>query len=405
MPKRGYRRRHWALRGAGLAGGLAKQAYRAAKRYSGRKRKGAPAARTRPLKRMRSRSATRTRYKRKRSNSKYAGNELNKSRRKVTMGRLTVKKQLYAARKTKIERCQGLTQFDTNSGYNRISYAKVGELMMLPIHAFDLTSFNQSQDGVPIRPTIGKRFGWTNDTSLADVNRIDLYGTNNAGSQATTYWHPEDGVIEAFEQTKIMTEWFDIRLNLYGARKRTTTFTVSLVQCVDDFSNLMASAGSNGELKSLIQYMERPLLFSNLQTGLTDISKKLKVLKRWNYVVAPTTTIDLNTTTGKIQEVKIFMKHNQVFNLDWKKAATILPHQVGDGIDFNYDMDDAQLHPINKKRVYLVITAFCPELTTIANGDFETPTAAAFFGRAGTPVDASIEPSYDFLIRRKVSVM
>jgi len=407
MPKRGYRRRYGALAGLSFAGGLAKQAYRSAKRYAGKKRKGSSLAR-RPMKRTRGKSETRTKYKKRRTATVYAGNELNKSRRKISMGRKTVKKQLYCASKYLIQRCQGLTQFDTNSGFNRLSQTyKPGESpLWLPIHVFDLTSYDNIINGGYTRATFGNRYGWADSSSSALVQRSQLQGSAPDGNTAQPFWEDEDGSAVTEPMTKVMSEWFDIRFNLYGARKRTTTFTISMVQCPDDFSNLFSGAAGNGELKQLLQYIERPLLFNNLQTGLSDVAKKLKVIKRWSYVVAPTTTIDLNTTTGKIQEVKLFVKHNQVYNLDWKNSTAILPHVLAeDGMDFNQDLGGVRQHPINKKRTFLMVTAFCPETTPTAGG-FETPAAAALIdGSAGTPIVANVEPSYDFLIRRKISVM
>jgi len=185
-------------------------------------------------------------------------------------------------------------------------------------------------------------------------------------------------------------DWTSVKLNLYGARKRTTWFEVSFIKFVDHTSNLFDTTTPSGakSCQNLIQYWERPLIYSNLQTDVSQNAPRLiKVLRRYKYYVPAASTTDPSTATGRMKEVSIFFRHDKLLNMRHENAdANHLSHAQVDGLD--YVRSDTLLNvPDDKDRIIMVIKAFCPERLSTAT-----------YPGLDLPVDY---PSYDILIRNK----
>lgn len=330
------------------------------------------------------------------------GNELYKWKRTSRIQRPTLKKFLYPTTITRQDRFQGLTNFDTDGGYSRLSYLKADTddpKRYLPIAIFDLTSFTNMNQA----PPVAYHLGWASGTGGADYIRGPITGQTGGSTLSTPTWTTTDGDGFATEMKKVYLKWIDIRLNFYGARKRTTQFEAQIVQFKNDYANLHMGPLDNSAAKNLLAYMERPLLFNNLQVA-TAPAEKLRVLKKFKWTVGPTTSIDLNTTTGKIQEAKIFLKMNKALNLDYAVGNNYDHNNVGDGADFQVDNNYLQPNVRPQSRTYLILKAFCPALTSVpavpywerslVEGALQTPPG-------GTALNNADEPSFDFLIRRK----
>ena len=112
---------------------------------------------------------------------------------------------------------------------------------------------------------------------------------------------------------KALHNWTSISMNLYGARKRATYFYIDFILIKSQYADLMYANGANISYKLLTQYLERPLIYSNLQTDVAgDAHKMFKLVRRYKYFIPPSQTTDVDSTTGKIKEVKIFMRHDRM---------------------------------------------------------------------------------------------
>ncbi|AJD07534.1 putative capsid protein [Sewage-associated circular DNA virus-21] len=413
MVKRGYGRWRAAAIGAGAAV-VARGARYAVKRVRRYMKSRPTVGRKRKMNMSKPRIAKKSRgFGRKRFGglpnylNQGPGNELYQWKRTARIQRPTLKKFLYPTTISRQDRFQGLTNFDTNGGYARLSYhTSIGENdpRWLPMAIFDLTSFN-NDGAVPPYSNVGYKLGWQNSGFGADYARSSIRGQVPDGDATTNTWTITSGTDNGIYNniSKVYLKWIDIRLNLYGARKRTTKFEAQLVQFSNDFGNLHMGPLDNPAGKNNISYMERPLLFNNLQIS-THKPEKMRVLKKWKWTVGPTTSIDLNTTTGKIQEAKIFLKMNKAINLDYSVGNNAVHVDVGDGADYDVDTTTRHRDPKPPSRVYLLLKAFCPALTslpsaalwdkTLAEGSISNP-----FG--GTALNNADEPSFDFMIRRK----
>lgn len=358
--------------------------------------------------RTRSRTRTEFEFKRRRLFDETNMNEFSRSRKYRKLGRYKLNKQLYPATTAVEDRFQGLTNFDVNAGYARLSqYDQSGfPEKLLPIMMFDLTSFPSTT-----APEVARTLGWTNTTTTADINLTAVVGQTPTGAAGTGnfYWQRTSGKGAPLGATpRVFLKWVKLSFNLYGARKRTTTFKLHIVQFPTLNRNMFENPTAK-EAKDILQYLERPLIFNNLQTDSSNTIRKMKILSTYKWVVQPQQTTDLNTTTGKIKEANVFLRMNKCLNLDWTDDGVHEPHAVpsgenNDGIDYEVRDYAYKTGPNYASRVYAILTAFSPENRSLpaVNSAYLTPSQAFAFGggAVGSAVDSAIEPSVDFLIRR-----
>lgn len=314
--------------------------------------------------------------------------------RKKKLSLPTVNKMMRVGLNNMVFRYQNISNFDTNVGALTISnWQQTGGQVIMPVHIYDITSFPNVGNYVP-----GKYYYWSDLTSNANCVRGDQPGQSPTGVPDGGAWNIEHkgGVNPTTtypNASRMVHNWTDVRLNLYGARKRTTKFEVIFFRCVDEFANPHHAATSNVDYRELMAYLERPCIYSNLQTyngGRVD--KKIKIIKKFTYFVSASQSTDVDTSVGKIKEARIFLRHNRVYNLDYKhrqQDAHVFPHEQADGIDYEQDVTHHD-SPWYGSQVYMCIRAFAPERTLDKTW--------------GTAADANKDPTYDIVIRNSVSV-
>lgn len=332
-----------------------------------------------------------------------------RSKRYAKYQKFRLKKMIYPAVSSVEDRFQGLTNYDTNSGYTRLSqFTQTGtDITHLPIKIIDLTSF---QAGASI-PAVMRNLGWANRSSTSNIYHNNVIGQSPTGAVGTggTSWNITDSSTAAIAATpRVFLKWIKMSFNLYGARNRTTTFNLKIVRFPQLSQNLWLNTES-AEAKELLQYLERPLVYNNLQVGETECAKKMKVIKSYTWTVQPMTNDSLNTTTGNIKEAQVFLRMNKALNLHWPDEGTHETHNVpvgedNDGIDYEVRQNVNKTGPAYGSRVYAILSAFSPVLNILPAGGanaWDTPSESfARSGAGGNAIAAAVEPSFDFLIRR-----
>jgi len=316
-------------------------------------------------------------------------------RKKLTVPRLN--KLLQAGMSTQVYRFQNITNFDTNVGAFALgNWSFADGAILSPYHVYDLTSFNNRSTYAP-----GRYMGWLNATAASPIVRYTLPGQTPTGANDTSgVWQIEQkgglNPTTSFPNaTKFIHNWTDVRILFYGARVRTTRFDVMFLRVKDEYANLFQGAVSNTELRELCQYIERPSIYSPLQslTG-ANISKKISIVKKFTYYISAAQTTDVDTSVGKTKEARIFLRHDKLYNTEYKHwnedGTNVLPHAQEDGLDFDSDVNNHN-HPWFSSQLFMVVRAFAPQRVA---GKTVYPSAA----------DANVDPSYDIIIRNSVSV-
>lgn len=336
-------------------------------------------------------------------NGAITGNELSTYRKTVgkypTLSPNRLLKLMKSGMNETILRAQGITQFDTNVGYYPLANrgtTDTTQSILMPIHVWDLTNFQNAS-----APVAGYAYRWNGTAGSADILRNALKTTNADGSvEANGYYELEKssgGTALAFPNAKnACHEWSDIRMNLYGARKRGTTYFIDILRVKDELAHPIAASVSNTELKQLFQQWQSKLVYSNLQTYNRAPLKNIQVVKSFKFYVPGGSADDLDTI-GKVKEFKLFLKQGNVYDLSWDTTGVVdeIPHAVADGQDFTNSWS-AVNSPRPSSRLLLVLRAFSPERRTNTEAAWN-----ALGDIINAPADALTEPSYDLIIRNK----
>lgn len=290
-------------------------------------------------------------------------------------------------------RVSGLSQVDTSTGFLPISTrtSSTTGAMQLPVHVWDITSLPNSLGGSLNTPTAGY--------SLYQ-QATNIYTTPLASTKADgTFINDSKWIMEntsgALSQAdlakrKMFHYYTHIKLNLYGVRKRTTKYIVQLLMVKDVSGDFITAAPTNTEKKKIADYLARPLLYNNLNSGDPQTAHDLRVVKQYECLLGPTKLDDYGAeaATPHIQTVNWFVPHNRLRRYDWRRydappleANAAFDAEVGQGHDTRVDP---------KLRLYLVIRALSPEPRTVAGSLSDYLVA-----------DPISEPSYDYVIRNK----
>ena len=323
------------------------------------------------------------------------GNELSTYRR--TVGRYPALKPnrllklMQAGMTSNILRAQGITNFDTNVGFYPLANRQdQSGFVNMPINIWDLTSYLNTGPAIA-----GHGYYWNGQTGAADVVSYSLRTqVPDGSSNPAGFYYAESagGFNETLgsyaNATKACHEWSDIRLNLYGARKRGTTFYVDIVRVKDHLAHPIAAAGTNASKKELFRTLQSPLIYSNLQQHNSKNMREMKFVKRYKVYVPGGSADDLDTI-GKVKEVKIFLKQGCVYNMAWESTdgSDAIPHAQDDGLDYT-QKSGPQNHPFTGSRLLMIVRAFSPERRVVA-------------GFGTVDADPLTEPSYDLILRNK----
>lgn len=316
------------------------------------------------------------------------GNELTVSNRRFRLKRYSLKRVVATNRNRLVLRYQGLSNFDTSTGFHSIGnwVNTTTDQVSVPLHMYDLTVVPNNSTTCPAARVFG--IG-TASASNGTPYFAALNGQMGDGTLDSN-WQFERGNVQPYRTDSFLHDWTSVKLNLYGARKRTTYFDVMFVRFPNEFASLGSASTSNADFKNLLAYLTRPLMYSNINVYNPEVASNIKVVKRFRYYVPPTQSIDLNTTTGKIKNVNIFIRHNTRYKLDYNEAANVPAMRGADLVDYTNQPDDQNHnYPKHERRLYMIIRAFAPEQRSTA----------------GWPVvDAAIDPSYDILLRNGITM-
>lgn len=298
-------------------------------------------------------------------------------------------------------RVQGLSQFDTTSGFipiaNRTNTA--GE-RWLPVHFWDVTSQPNLVNSVHTFPNSG--FGLNLASAAAD-SAVTLQTLNTQDASGGTLlgdsrWQIEnisanDGT-EISPKRKCFHDYTHVKLNLYGVRNRSTRYLVELVMVTNELADFEWAAGTNIEKKKLVDYLARPFIYNNLNAGDMQSKAHIKILRTFDTTIAPITTDEVGGANAvpHMQTVNWFIRHNRTRRYDWARGPT--PSTFSDAA---FDQETAgpvlstRVKP--NQRVYLLIRAMSPSQRNIAGATWQS-----------TAPDPATEPSYDFMIRNKFTI-
>ena len=314
-----------------------------------------------------------------------------------------------------------------------------------PVHIFDLTSGNFFTPGVPnVSPEIGTSAIGRYNYAPCQWRLVAYQSGNPAGTAGDFYWLPERGqnqfgssvnigshwrternlnsivtgtiaasgsVIEPMFTDKCYMEWADIRMTLYGAKKQTTRFTVSLVQMNDRiydprqqpprigtinddttpqiYDGISGSGRTREEqdnFNAAMQQFVHPLVFHPMSSFGASTIKPFKTLMRKTFVIGPDTNVNEDDGQPNLL-VKFFKRLNRIVKYGWSDEGRLgADGTVIDTASFNQFVQgqvNGYAHP--RAKLYVMVTA------------------QAYFNRGPDDgLNADVSPGMDMIIRRKI---
>jgi len=292
--------------------------------------------------------------------------------------------------------------------WNTIAPAGLGAFdQYMPLHTFDLTCTNNLNTGTivqafPMRELYFK--GTAVSAGIYNANRVDFQARDGRGSDGITAsqsWNVEKSTRLATSSVPlgmIMQEWVQIKMLCYGAKIFSTRYKVQVVQITeDDFHPLEASmidAVATPTVPQAWDDVSAPINFWQgmsaasykhpIATVSTDYRKHLKVIKEFNFIIDPTTTIEERAEVGHSKALNIFVPMYRANNYNSKSQALDGSLADQDNFGTEFEKNEAYLKP--RARIYLIVQATNPK----THGPEELMTV-------------SDTPSYDIMIRSKFS--
>jgi len=286
------------------------------------------------------------------------------------------------------QRCNTLTGANP-PGNIKLSHGAAGTDTdtQCPMFVFCLNQTNNTDDTAgPMR-----------QLRVSDIGQLSFPNAINIGPDGVTatpkwsveYAAPQPGA-EAAAVRYIMSAWYDIRLNCYGATSQPTKYVVEIVSFNDAYCDPLETPSNPQEAadrQALYQSMVQKLMSNPMLPSPHLSNKKYRVHASTSFVLQPTTTIESDPTPSN-RIIRMFVKDGSLYDYmyhadgfvgvgaDDKLSTT---QYVVDGVG----VGDYVETPKAKARKWLVIRAM--NTTRIAVGALET--------RVNTP-------SFDIIVRK-----
>lgn len=267
-----------------------------------------------------------------------------------------------------------------------------------PLHMFELTGLS------PVQLVASEPVGYyMNVTDSGTTGFVPMNGTSSDGSvDITGQWQLERlsnhvglGVNQTYLSRFVTTEWFDIRLNLYGCNTQPTVYDVMLVQPTEMYALrdvLDAGLDTENLRNNFWQGMVKGMTYNPVIPGNNGWRKGCRVIRSWRRIINPSNPYGSSDVVDKNPHnhvLRIKYSDNRTRDYAYVEAApstdtlALANGWVVSGV--NNAVIKAQPKP--KARLMLVVRA-----------QNTTPVAEGVATAANTP-------SYDIVIRRKQRVV
>lgn len=315
-----------------------------------------------------------------------------------------------------LRRRSGMEQSKARASYGRRTGTSIGRLMQMsvPSRVLRFQGVKSSDDGtglpgyyrMPLTISGGQTSGGLplyaialNGTIQSSVAANPLYRAA-ISSTGRISWSAEDGVswnntvgtpwylekadVAVADCRHVSPLWYNIRLNMYGARTQQTSFVVEYIQCMHDYAGiedeadaLSTQTGVHGEhYKDIVygywQNKVRALITNPVSADFackrTDKFPPYKVLKTWRFDIRPAQSTDVDDSPNNYV-FSAFIRDGRLLDYSWMgvsgafdssntNAATGLDDRI---VEPNYVLRDSRTVPARNPhprfRRYIVVRA------------------------------------------------
>lgn len=311
-----------------------------------------------------------------------AGMEQSKAR--ASYGRRTVAsvgRLMEMAIPSRVLRFQGVKSADDGTGlpgYFRMPLTISGGQTSggLPLYAICLNGTMQSTTSA--RPLYRAAIASTGRISWSVENGVLHDNTSTVG------WYVEKADTSIADNRYVSPMWYNIRLNMYGAKTQQTSFVVEYIQCMHDYAaiedeadTLFTQTGVHGEhYKDIVygywQNKVRALVTNPISADFankrTNRFPPYKVLKTWRFDIRPAQTTDVDDSPNNYV-FSAFIRDGRLLDYSWigvtgafdstnVSATAGLDDRI---VEPNFVVRESGTNPVNnphpRHRRYLIVRA------------------------------------------------
>lgn len=236
----------------------------------------------------------------------------------------------------------------------------------LPMVYWDLTSTPNHVNGTISNPN--PMYQIYKSTAVATDGNIGWSGIigKDMGGNPSSTWQVEQtenssSNAASYPGANSVLQWVSIELELWGQQQFHTKYTIELCQIDDEVTPdpQAALTGTGGQYEMFWDNHMKSYTYSPLYSGAVHglKGKKMKVWKRYNVDIDPTTTIESNADPH-CKTFRMFFRLNRRCTYDWRKAGgngqTVAEF---DAAHQPTEVNTNELTVDPKARVYLIIRA------------------------------------------------
>lgn len=323
---------------------------------------------------VRSRTATQTVTRRKKDSGSNSYTQWDTKNRKdklsVNMSLVRQMKRILKSNEEKlIFRWNGVKSFDDN-GFYWLYNNTINGNRYLPMYFFDLTSCVNATLQTGTVPTIIYPQPLTRMYAVPATGAI-LFD-NATGVKADGVTTSDDLQIERgsygagsagtdlnniLPHNKDILKWISIKLNCWGAKARSTKFTVSIVRFKDDNLQPTPFISANEKRTGFFQSLAKPISFNPVSTTGSDMRKYFKVLRSETFMIQPTSTTETDQDPH-VRTLKWFCRFNRLIDYVQREQSLPTAGDVADQADYAQNIGSQNAsYTESTKRLYLMISA------------------------------------------------
>jgi len=346
-------------------------------------------------------SLTRVTTKRRRTSRRRGGGEMVFSKARFgKRPRMTIAKLHKLTQPVHILRWQGVNRLNgattpgtTIPGYFTlpltVNQADAAGSQKFPLHLIDLTTVSQGSTN-PMSmhyQLVG------NDAGQMNFNPVS--GQSSTGG-TISFWNTEmvtDGSSISTDRF-IQHDWFDLRLNLYGACEQTTFYDIMVVSFTKSWLEpALIGNPVPGEQEKLNAYyglwqgLVKNISFNPILPGQKDAFQGMKVHRRYRKIIGSTMATE-NDANPNNHIFKLFFRDGKIRDYNYgapaqASDAAVNSAQFQTSLGLTTNLPDVR--PRERERLFVIIRASNTTPTTLAAEN-----------------DAGVTPSYDLCLRTRV---
>ena len=209
--------------------------------------------------------------------------------------------------------------------FNSLNAAAIGAFTQyMPLHVYDITSVTNFSGSALVQSTPGHQLNFQGTCAAAGIYPVttigftDMSGRQADGSTLSTSWQlqksPEDAPIgNNYPGAAAIHEWCSIKIFAYGSKNQSTRFKVMVAQLKEGYLDPIETPDTTSvynELRSKINFYQGLVSASSkhpMATNSTDYRNNLKIIKEYNFIVDPATTIEERPAVGHSKLINMFI--------------------------------------------------------------------------------------------------